>query len=61
MSWKSGTGFVPVQLMQYEGGGLKALLNQPITGENANLFNGDTVLWSDGETVLGGARVIRCL
>ena len=61
MSWKLGTQPVPVQLIQYEGGGMKALLNEPISGAAANLFAGDTVLWVDGESVMGGARVVKCL
>lgn len=61
MSWKAGVQPVPVQVMQYEGGGMKALLEKPISGEMANLFPGDTVTWVDGETILGGARVIKCL
>ncbi len=61
MSWKNGTQAVPVKIIQYEGAGMKAILDQPITGEDANLFSGDAVLWVDGNTVLGGARVIKCL
>lgn len=61
MSWKLATQMVPVQVMEYEGGGMKAMLEQPISGEAANLFSGDTVLWIEGDTVLGGARVVRCL
>lgn len=61
MFWKAALQPIPVKVIQYEGGGMKALLDQPISGEVANLFNGDTVVWLDGDTVLGGARVVKCL
>lgn len=61
MSWKHEAQPVPVKIMQYEGSGLKVLCEQPLTGENANLFSGDNVVWLEGETVLGGARVVQCL
>ena len=61
MSWSAGVQPVPARVMQYEGGGIKALLEQPISGENANLFNGDAIIWIEGDTILGGARVVRCL
>ena len=61
MSWSFEHQPIAVKVMQYEGGGLKALFDHPITGEDANLFNGDQVLWLEGDTVLGGARVVKCL
>jgi tRNA U34 2-thiouridine synthase MnmA/TrmU len=61
MSWTRQSQPVPVKIMQYEGGGLKVLCDQPLTGENANIFGGDSVIWLDGELVLGGARVVQCL
>jgi tRNA U34 2-thiouridine synthase MnmA/TrmU len=61
MSWKAAIQDVPVRVMQYEGGGMKAMLESPISGEHANLFAGDTVTWVEGNVILGGARVIKCL
>ncbi len=61
MSWAHEKQPVPVQVMQFEGGGLKVLCEQPLTGVHANLIAGDPVTLLDGDLVLGGARVIQCL
>ena len=61
ISWEAGLVSVPVQMIQFEGGGMKALLDQPLTGENANIFIGDIILCLENDSVLGGARVIKCL
>lgn len=61
MSWSESAQSPSVKVMQYEGAGLKAILDQPLMGEAANLFPGDQVMWLEGDTVLGGARVVRCL
>ena len=48
----------PVRLLQYEGGRIKAFLKQPLRGEEANIFKGQTVLWVEGTEILGGGRVL---
>lgn len=61
MAWqKSETRSVPVELLQFEGGRIKAFLNETLVGKEADIFNGQTVLWVAGGEVLGGARVMRC-
>ena len=61
MSWPQEQSPLPVKLMQYEGGGLKAILDQEASSQAADLFPGDQVLWLEDHTILGGARVVRCL
>jgi len=61
MYWKEADQPVSVRLSQYEGGGIKALLDETGSGEISNLANGDEVIWIEGDTVLGGARVVKCL
>jgi hypothetical protein len=61
MTWSKGQAPVAAQVLQYEGAGLKAILDQPLTDQAANLFPGDQVLWLEDHTILGGARVVRCL
>lgn len=61
MAWcKTETRTVGVSLLQFEGGRIKAFLNEVLAGRQADIFNGQTVLWVTGGEVLGGARVMRC-
>ena len=55
---QSQAKIIPVRLLQYEGGRVKAHLNQPLLGEEANIFKGQTVLWVEGIEILGGGRVL---
>jgi tRNA U34 2-thiouridine synthase MnmA/TrmU len=50
---------LPIKLMQYEGNRLRGRLETLLVGEEANIFKGETVLWIDGQEVLGGGRVLR--
>ncbi len=50
---------IQIKLLQYEGNRLKGYLNQPLSGEEANIFKGETVLWIEGNEILGGGRVFR--
>lgn len=59
MLWKKRKRPVPLRLMQYEGGALKGVLLEPISGSDSDLFKGDSVLWCSGAEVLGGAKVLR--
>jgi hypothetical protein len=61
MTWPEAQAPVAAQVLQSEGSGLKAILDQPLTDQAANLFPGDQVLWLQDHTILGGARVVRCL
>jgi tRNA U34 2-thiouridine synthase MnmA/TrmU len=51
------TASLPLRLLQYEGGRIKGFLNQPLSGAEANIFKGQTVLWVEGTEILGGGRV----
>ena len=50
---------ISIQLIQYEGNRLRGRLLQPLQGKEANIFKGETVLWIEGQEVLGGGKVFR--
>ncbi|MBC7398105.1 MAG: hypothetical protein H7333_11735, partial [Bdellovibrionales bacterium] len=50
---------ISIKLLEFEGNRLKGYLNQPLRGEEANIFKGETVLWIEGTEILGGGRVFR--
>ncbi len=58
MIWGSRTRPVPIRVIQYEGGKLKGVLSEPLTGAEADVFRGDTVFWLNGMEVLGAGRVL---
>jgi|GEM_PF-1766792 len=58
--WNRHPKAIPVRLLQYEGHRMKAFLETPLEGTDADIFNGQTVLWVTGAEVLGGARVMSC-
>ena len=60
MSWNRQNKPVAVRVIQFEGGRLKVLLDTPLTGEDASIFNGQNVLWVNENEVLGGATVMTC-
>jgi len=57
MIWNSSMKPVPVTLLQFEGDRLKAILDNPLEGDDANIFHGEIVIWIQGNEVLGGARL----
>lgn len=59
LSWPGREKHMPIELIQYEGNRLRGRLEQPLRGEEANIFKGQTVLWIEGQEVLGGGRVYR--
>jgi tRNA U34 2-thiouridine synthase MnmA/TrmU len=60
MVWNNHPKAVPVRLIQYEGARMKAFIETPLLGDDADIFNGQNVLWVTGGEVLGGARVMHC-
>ena len=50
---------LPIRLLQYEGGRVKGFLNQPLLGEDANIFKSQTMLWVEGQEIIGGGRVLQ--
>jgi tRNA-specific 2-thiouridylase len=60
MVWSQHPKAVPVRLIQFEGQRMKAFLETPLEGADADIFNGQIVLWVTGAEVLGGARVMGC-
>jgi tRNA U34 2-thiouridine synthase MnmA/TrmU len=50
---------LPIRLLQYEGGRVKGFLNQPLLAEDANIFKGQTMLWVEGQEIMGGGRVLQ--
>ena len=50
---------IPVKLIQFEENKVKAILETPLKGLEAALYNGDQVMWMNGNEILGGARVTR--
>jgi tRNA U34 2-thiouridine synthase MnmA/TrmU len=69
VSWGKRGDAYPVHVIQFEGNRLKAFLDAPLEGPDADVFNGDSVLWlntnqggkSGDQEVLGGARVFKVL
>lgn len=61
MEWKNAAQPVKVQIVQFEGGGMKAILTQPMMIDPSSLMSGDTVLLTEDEVILGGARVVKYL
>jgi tRNA U34 2-thiouridine synthase MnmA/TrmU len=49
---------ISARLLQYEGGRVKAFMNQQLRHAEANIFKGQTVLWVKGAEILGGGRVL---
>ena len=60
LAWDRSTRAIPVKIIQFEGGRMKVFLETPLIGAEADIFNGQTVLWVTGGEVLGGARVLVC-
>jgi len=57
MIWGKRKRAVPVRVIQFEGKTLKAVMIEPLLGLDAHLFKGDSVLWVEGNEILGGAVV----
>lgn len=61
ITWGDHTRLYKANFIQFEGKGIKAFLEEPIRGSDANLFSGDVALWVDHDQILGGGRVVNCL
>lgn len=60
MTWWNCKTPVPVKVIEYEGKRLKVILNSKLSAESAALFPGNTVLFLQGNEILGGAEVLSC-
>jgi tRNA U34 2-thiouridine synthase MnmA/TrmU len=47
-----------VRLIQYEGGRLKVMFEEPVKVSGISLEKGQSVVWVENQEILGGARVL---
>jgi tRNA U34 2-thiouridine synthase MnmA/TrmU len=49
---------LPVRLIQYEGGRMKAVFDEPVRVSGVSLEKGQRIVWMENQEIIGGSRVL---